>query len=123
MLAVHCFHNNLQLHYISVLFGSRRRAETPCGIGLLYIIYFPSNLNRLVEVFLRALVGYRPRWEDGIGPRYGDGCSRKYKSLPYSRFDSEDFQAGVRRTKCEGFGQENESIHLKGKAHPTRDEK
>ena len=33
----------VQLHYIFVLFGSRRRAETPCGIGLLYITYFPSN--------------------------------------------------------------------------------
>ena len=31
MLVVHCFRNTIQLHYISVLLGSRRRAKTPCG--------------------------------------------------------------------------------------------
>lgn len=44
MLVVHCFHNNLQLHYISLLFSSRRRAEKPIWdrTAVYYLLSFQS---------------------------------------------------------------------------------
>ena len=76
---VHCFFSTTIYSYIKYLFccqensGSRRRAEIPRGIEL---YYFPSNPGTLVEVLLRALVGY---CHDGkaFDVRYEGGCSAK----------------------------------------------